>query len=131
MIESKKEYISYIGPRKDVPALLSITDIFVLPSYYREGVPRVLLEAGACGIPLVTTDMPGCNEVVRDEWNGYLVPIRDAVRLAKAVAQLSKSKNERVLMGGRSKKHVLEHFTLEKVANSYSRIYDQISVVNV
>ena len=126
-IERKKEYVNYVGPRKDIPTILGMTDIFVLPSYYREGIPRVLLEAGACGLPLITTDMPGCNEVVRDGWNGYLIPIRDSTRLAEAISTLSKLKDERILMGDRSKQHVLEHFTLGKVADAYSKIYNQIN----
>jgi glycosyltransferase involved in cell wall biosynthesis len=63
-------------------ALFRSVDVAVLPSY-REGVPRGLIEAGACGLPLVTTDAPGCRDVVVDGVNGFLVPVRDAGALPK------------------------------------------------
>ncbi len=70
-----------------MPALLASADIFVLPSY-REGLPKSLIEAAACARPLVTTDVPGCREVVTDGINGLIVPVRDASALAQAIARL-------------------------------------------
>ncbi|MEO0970925.1 MAG: glycosyltransferase, partial [Cyanobacteria bacterium J06639_18] len=110
----------------DIPALLNLTDIFVLPSYYREGVPRVLLEAGIMECPLITTNMPGCKEVVRDGWNGLLVPPRDRNALATAILQLLKSGEKRALMGSRSSLHVRENFSLSKVADAYASIYSRV-----
>lgn len=130
-IQEKSEVVSYLGSRKDIPALLSLSDLFVLPSYYREGVPRVLLEAGAMELPLITTNMPGCKEVVRDGWNGLLVPPRNANALATAILQLLKSKEERVLMGTRSSLHVRENFSLTKVANAYADIYYRVLGLNL
>ena len=114
--------IRFLGVREDVPALLALTDLFVLPTWYREGIPRVLLEAGAMGLPLITTDMPGCRDVVKDEWNGLLVPQRDALSLAKAILRLV-SGTERTVMGERSRRHVRENFDLRRVVRSYCRIY--------
>ena len=73
-IQQYAKVVRYLGFRQDISTLLSLSDLFVLPSYYREGVPRVLLEAGSMKLPLITTNMPGCKEVVRDGWNGLLVP---------------------------------------------------------
>ena len=70
-----------------MPALFARTDIVVLPSY-REGLPKGLIEAAACALPLVTTDVPGCREVVSDGVDGLLVPVRDAAALARAIARL-------------------------------------------
>ncbi|MBM4430202.1 MAG: glycosyltransferase family 4 protein, partial [Chloroflexi bacterium] len=56
--------VTWTGARKDIPAVLAASDILVLPSFYREGIPRVLLEAASMGLPIVTTDSPGCREVV-------------------------------------------------------------------
>ena len=118
--------VRYLGPRNDVPTLLALSDIFVLPTYYREGIPRVLLEAGALGLPLITTNTPGCKEVVRDGWNGLLVPPRDPERLAAAVVRLLASPEERKVMGGRSRAHVLEHFSLQYVADAHAEIYERV-----
>ncbi|MFQ4145387.1 glycosyltransferase family 4 protein [Chlorogloeopsis sp. ULAP02] len=122
-IQQKADDVCYLGSRNDIPALLSLSDIFVLPSYYREGVPRVLLEAGAMKLPLITTDMPGCKEVVRDGWNGLLIPPGNAKVLATAIVELLKSKEQRILMGNRSGLHIKENFCLKKVADSYTNIY--------
>jgi glycosyltransferase involved in cell wall biosynthesis len=117
--------VRYLGFRSDVANLLAISDIFVLPSYLREGVPRVLLEAGAMGLPLITTNMPGCREVVRDGWNGCLVPPRNGRRLAQAILSIANSPAQRTLMGQRSESHIRETFALNKVAAAYAAIYHQ------
>lgn len=79
--------IQWLGHVEDMPGLLANVDLMVLPSY-REGLPKSLIEAAACGLPLVTTDVPGCREVVIDEVDGLLVPPRDAESLANAIARL-------------------------------------------
>src|SRR5207253_5342479 len=80
--------VQWSGPRQNVPHVLAASDLFVLPSYLREGIPRVLLEAAAMGLPLITTNSPGCNEVVKDGVNGFLVPARDPLALGQAIANL-------------------------------------------
>ncbi|KST63638.1 glycosyltransferase family 4 protein [Mastigocoleus testarum] len=125
-IERQAGVVKYLGPRSDIPTLLNLTDIFVLPSYYREGVPRVLLEAGAMKLPLVATDMPGCNEAVKHGWNGLLVPPKDAQALSGSIMQLLRSKNTRTLMGARSELHVREKFSLKHVADRYTEIYYRV-----
>ncbi|HET7223293.1 MAG TPA: glycosyltransferase family 4 protein [Rhodanobacteraceae bacterium] len=80
--------IEWIGHVDDTPALFASTDIFVLPSYYREGLPRSLIEAAACATPLITTDMPGCRDVVTDGVDGLIVPPRNVDALCVAIARL-------------------------------------------
>ena len=75
--------IEWWGWREDMAAVYAAAHIVCLPSY-REGLPTVLLEAGACGCALVTTDVPGCREVVRDGETGLVVPSRDPMALAQA-----------------------------------------------
>ena len=75
-IDRHAPYVVAIGRRSDIPALLGLADVFAFPTEYREGIPRALLEASLAGLPIVATDMPGCNDVVRDGWNGFLVPPR-------------------------------------------------------
>lgn len=68
--------ITFLGKRTDIPQLLAASDVFVFPSYYREGIPRSLLEALAMGLPIITTDMPGCRLVVNNNLNGLLISAR-------------------------------------------------------
>jgi glycosyltransferase involved in cell wall biosynthesis len=77
--------IDYQGEVDDVRPALRACDIFVLPSYYREGIPRTVLEAMSCGRGVITSDMPGCRETVRNGVNGFLVKARDAEDLARAM----------------------------------------------
>jgi glycosyltransferase involved in cell wall biosynthesis len=79
--------IEWLGHVEEMPALLASVDVVVLPSY-REGLPKGLIEAAACALPLVTTDVPGCRSVVRDGVDGLLVPARDSRALAAAIARL-------------------------------------------
>jgi len=79
--------VEWWGHRKDMAAVLAEANIACLPSY-REGLPKSLLEAAACGLPIVTTNVPGCREVVEDGVQGLLVPPRDATQLADALARL-------------------------------------------
>src|SRR5690348_6147243 len=80
--------VEWIGHVDDMPALFASSDIFVLPSYYREGLPRSLIEAAACATPLITTDMPGCRDVVTDRVDGLIVPPRNVDALCAAIARL-------------------------------------------
>eukprot|EP01037_Dinobryon_pediforme_P016825 gene16825-17006_t len=79
--------VKWLRHVEDMPALLKGCDIFVLPTYYGEGVPKSLIEAAACSLALVTTDMPGCREVVTHEVDGLLVPVKNARGLADAIAR--------------------------------------------
>ncbi len=79
--------IELLGQVSDMAALFAAVDMVVLPSY-REGLPKSLIEAAACALPLVTTDVPGCREVVTHEVDGLLVPVKDAKALASAIERL-------------------------------------------
>jgi glycosyltransferase involved in cell wall biosynthesis len=119
--------VRWLGPRPDVPALLAISDVFALPTFYREGVPRALLEAAAMGLPLVSTDMPGCRDVIRDGWNGVLVPPRDVAALTRALLRLVEAEPDVLRqMGENSRDYVERRFTLEHVADAYAEIYQRL-----
>jgi len=125
IIETYKDCVTWLGQRSDVPAILSISDIFVLPSY-REGLSRVLLEAGSIGLPLISTNVPGCRDIVIDEVTGLLVPVRDSESLSKAIIRLYESQKERQQLGDAAKERISQLFSLDKVANSYSEIYKKL-----
>ena len=93
----------WLGHRHDIPLLLAASDICVLPSFYREGVPRNLLEAMAMAKPIVTTDSVGCRETVEDGWNGYIIPIKNSRALADAIEKLCLNYGLRKRMGQNSR----------------------------
>ncbi|MBQ2444926.1 MAG: glycosyltransferase family 4 protein [Oscillospiraceae bacterium] len=84
--------IEFPGEVKDPVAFYGQASVFVLPSYYREGLPRTLLEALSCGRPIITTDWPGCREPVEDGKNGYMIPVKDAELLADRMLTLTKDR---------------------------------------
>lgn len=118
--------ITWTGPRQDVPVVLAASDIFVLPSAYREGVPRVLLEAASMGLPIVTTDTPGCNDVVEDGINGYLVPARDPSALREAIQKLLAQPDLRRRFGLISRQRAVDRFDLTVVAEQTRSVYRQL-----
>ena len=118
--------VNWIGPRQDIPAILAATDMFVFPSFYREGIPRVLLEAAAMGLPIVTTDMPGCNDVVEHEVNGLLVPPRDPEALAQAVLRLISDPGMLRRLGHASRLRAVARFDLSLVADQTRAIYRKL-----
>lgn len=120
--------VRWPGHRTDIPAILAASDILVLPSRYREGIPRVLLEAGAMGLPLIATDMPGCRDVVKHGRNGLLVPPGDAEALEAAVIDLLEADEERRRMGACGRDHIRDRFGLTAVAESYRAIYEETMV---
>ena len=86
-------YICWLGERNDIKSLLEQSHIMAFPSYYREGVPKSLIEASAIGRPIVTCESVGCKDVVDDWKNGFLVPPQNPQKLALALKRLIENKN--------------------------------------
>ncbi|MBU2531546.1 MAG: glycosyltransferase family 4 protein [Alphaproteobacteria bacterium] len=107
--------INYLGETRDVKPLLAQSSVFVLPSYYREGIPRTILEAMAMGRPIITTDLPGCRATVDDGENGYLLPARDPHRLAAAMEKFITEPALASKMGERSYQLARERFDVHAV----------------
>jgi glycosyltransferase involved in cell wall biosynthesis len=117
--------ISYLGHVEDMPALLASSDLVVLPSY-REGTPRILLEAAAMELPVVATDIPGCRGVVEHEVNGLLIPIRDAPALAEAIARLVQDEDLRARFGRAGRRIVLREFDERIVLDKTMAVYQDL-----
>ncbi len=117
--------VTLLGQVEDMPALLAQTDIAVLPSY-REGTPRSLLEAAACGLPLIATDAPGCREIVDHQVNGVLVPIKDAAALAAAIQYLCHEPETRQRMGQASRTKALAAFDERLVFEQTLAVYEEL-----
>lgn len=103
----KEGLVEWLGKRSDIAALLRQSDLAVLPSW-REGLPKALLEAAACGLAMVATDVPGCREIVSHNQNGLLVPLRDANALADAIEELMEDDAKRAEFGKSARKLVEE-----------------------
>ncbi len=118
--------IEWLGKRDDMPQVYAASNIVCLPSTYGEGVPRVLIEAAACGRACVTTDKPGCREIVRQGENGVLVPPEDIDALAAAVEGLIRDPALRQEMGAKGRQVVLDGFTLRQVVNETLELYQEL-----
>jgi glycosyltransferase involved in cell wall biosynthesis len=117
--------IEWWGHRDDMPTILASAQVVVLPSY-REGLPKVLLEAAACGRPLVATDVPGCREVVKDGVNGILVPSHDAVSLSRAIATLLQDAALRHRMGVASRELAVNEFPVGRITQEMLHLYTDL-----
>jgi glycosyltransferase involved in cell wall biosynthesis len=125
-IERHAPYVLAIGPRSDVPPLLGVADVFAFPTEYLEGVPRALLEAAVAGRPIVTTRMPGCTDVIRDGWNGFLVPPRDPRLMAERILDLLRDREAAAAMGARAAQLVRTEFNLEITVARYAAVYEDL-----
>src|SRR6266566_9803523 len=119
-------YVKAIGLRSDIPALLALADVFAFPTEYREGVPRVLLEAALAGVPIVTTSMPGCREVIRDGWSGFLVPPRDPRMMAARILDLLRDQEKARTMAGRAAERVRQEFALGTIVDRHAALYAEL-----
>lgn len=118
--------VEWIGHVDDMPALFASSDIFVLPSYYREGLPKSLIEAAACATPLITTDMPGCRDVVTDGVDGLIVPPRDADALGTAIARLLDAPELARKLGWAARAKALAAFDERIVIRRTLETYDEV-----
>lgn len=114
-----------LGHVDDMAGLLNTVDVVVLPSY-REGLPKSLIEAAACGLPLVTTDVPGCREVVTDGEDGLLVPVRDAHALAASIARLQDDPELAKSLGRAARAKACEQFDEKQVIARTLAIYRKL-----
>ncbi len=117
------DYIQWLGHRTDIFELLKSSHIVSLPSYYKEGIPKSLIEATAIGRPIVTTNSIGCKETVIDGYNGYLVPIKDSKSLAAKLSVLIESKELREQMGINSRKLAEKEFSINFVVDKHLELY--------
>lgn len=118
--------VEWWGERDDMPDVMARAHVVCLPTYYREGVPKVLIEAAAAGTPIVASDAPGCREIVRDGESGLLVPPRDPRALADALGMLVADGGLRRSMGRRGREIFLDGFTIERVVQETLQVYGEL-----
>jgi glycosyltransferase involved in cell wall biosynthesis len=115
--------IEWWGQRNDMHDVLSSSHVVCLPTYYGEGLPKVLLEAAACGRPLLASDVPGCREIAIHNETGLLVPPRDPAALADAMQALAGDAQLRRRLGECAREVVCSNFTIEHVSAQTIQIY--------
>jgi glycosyltransferase involved in cell wall biosynthesis len=120
------EYLEWLGERNDIKHQLESSHIMAFPSYYREGLPKSLIEASAIGRPIVTCNSIGCKDVVEDGINGYLIEPQNATMLAMKLKELIKNKNLRVTMGLASRHKAEYEFSIQNVVDVHLKIYDSL-----
>lgn len=113
------------GYREDIASVFSESNIVVLPSY-REGLPKVLIEAAACGRAVVTTDVPGCRDAIIPDVTGLLVPVKDAIALANAIEKLILDSELRFNMGLLGRAYAEDCFDISNVVDQHLAIYNAI-----
>ncbi len=118
----KEGNVEWWGWQEDIYACISLADIVCLPSY-REGLPKILLEAASCGRPIVTTDVPGCREIVMDGVNGLLVQVKSTEALKEALIRLIKDRDLRIRMGEAGREFAVSRFSTEIVNRETYQIY--------
>ena len=121
------DHFTFLGTREDVSELLNAFDVFVLPSLW-EGLPNVVLEAMACGKPVIATSVDGTTEAVIDGETGILVPPRDPESLARAIINLLSSRELLKEYGEKGYQRAKDHFSLENQVKGFEDLYDSQSM---
>lgn len=124
---SRDGFVETLGYRSDIPDIFANSNIVVLPSY-REGLPKALIEAAACGRAVVTTDVPGCRDAIEPETTGLLVSVRDAAGLADAIQSLIEDQTRRKQMGAAGRALAEREFAIEKVVDAHLAIYHELTI---
>ncbi len=109
-----------------MPKIFSQSTIVCLPTWYGEGVPKVLIEAMACGRPIVTTNMPGCKDLVVDQKNGLLVMPKDSIGLAESLSKLVLDRTLCQEMGVEGRRISEKEFSVKQVIGETLNVYDEL-----
>lgn len=119
--------VEWLGFRADIPDLIQGVDVVCLPTSYGEGIPRALLEAGAVGRPVISSDVPGPRDLVRDGVDGLLVEPRNPDALNKAISTLAQSRRRRQAMGNSFRTRVTRLFSNDRILSSYLTKYEELA----
>jgi glycosyltransferase involved in cell wall biosynthesis len=119
--------VELLGFRKDIAQLMEKANLVVLPSY-REGLPKVLIEAAACGRAVITTDVPGCRDAIEPNKTGLLVPVRDPKALAQAIEHLINNPNQRQEYGKAGRDLAEREFAIEHIVSAHMQVYQELGV---
>lgn len=119
------ETVKWWGHQDNIKSFIQKTDVVVLPSYH-EGLPKILLEGASMAKPIITTDIPGCREIVTNGENGILIPARNEKKLAEAMYFMIEYPEKRVEMGRKGREKVVQEFSDDIVIKKTMEVYDKI-----
>ena len=121
-----EDTVHIMGQRSDMENLFAQAHVVVLPSYYGEGLPKVLAEAAASGRAIITTNMPGCRDAIIPDITGILVAPKDIIELAEAMQKLILDKQLRLMMGKNARDLAEKRFCISKVISTHIKVYDRL-----
>ncbi len=121
--------IEWLGHVSEMASLLATVHLVVLPTAYREGLPTALSEGAACGLPLITTDMPGCREVVTHEVDGLIIPVRDPNALAQAIIRIYEDPRLANRLGFAAREKALKQFDDRIVTEQMMSVYAELKKI--
>lgn len=121
------KYIECVGFKKDIIPFIQKCDLVVLPSYSNEGIPKILIEASACGKPVITSNMHGCRDAIIANKTGLLTPIKNPKSLSKAILKLSRDKSLRKTMSINARKHAESTYSIKNVIDIHLKIYNSFN----
>ncbi len=120
--------IDWLGHIDRMENTIALSDIVVLPSHGGEGVPKILLEGAAMGKPLIATDVPGCRDVIDSGKNGFLVPVKNSIKLANAIERLLKNPELCQKMGMAGREKVVKDFDVNDVIHQTAQVYQEMGI---
>ena len=123
-----ENHVTLTGDRQDIPEVLGLLDVFTLPTFTHEGLPRSILEAMAMGLPVVTTDIRGCREAVLQEKTGLIVPSQDSDRLAEALAIMLSNPELREAYGNQGRRRVTTEYNEDFVFERLTKYYQELGI---
>ena len=122
----KNGYINYLGFQKNINQIIPKSHIVILPSYYPEGLPKILCEAAACGRPVITTNKPGCKDAILNGKTGLLIEERNPQELSKAITKLIKDEKLLKKMSLASRIRAEKKFDIKNIVNKHMEIYNHL-----
>jgi glycosyltransferase involved in cell wall biosynthesis len=125
-----KGIVEWLGQCEDMPKLFRSSNVVVLPTKYGEGIPRVLIEAAAVGRPIVASDVAGCREIVKNEYNGFLVPIGDVKKISLAIEKIILNTDKQREFGRNGRDLVQKKFSKEKIIDQTIRAYNLLKHIH-
>lgn len=125
----KEQLLEFLGFCEDIPQVFADSNLVVLPSY-REGLPKVLIEAAACGRAIITTDVPGCRHAIIANETGLLVPVKQVQPLADAIEELYTDNAKRLAMAKNGRKLATQKYSISRTVTAYFDLYAELNAEN-
>jgi glycosyltransferase involved in cell wall biosynthesis len=124
-LSHKKKILRHFKYKKNISEFIKKSTIVVLPSY-REGFPKILMEAAACGRPIITTNVPGCKDAIVNNKTGILIPSKNYKALANAINKLSQDRNKIEKFSFEARNYAVDNFNIKDVISKHFSIYKEI-----